>query len=81
MINLILILIIFVFILIKKSLTYENFENLKYDTKNLEKRYYNINIIKRDSNRDFNEDYTIYYNFPYKCVEYQDIINNNYLNY
>lgn len=78
MILLILLLLLTIVLII--NIRYEKFKNLIYNSTNLETRYHNIKISKRDSNRDFNEDYMIYYNYPYKCLEYQDIINNNYLN-
>ena len=78
MITLALLLILTIILII--NIKNESFKNIIYDSTNLDTRYHNIKISKRDSHRDFNEDYMIFYNYPYKCLEYQDIINNNYLN-
>ena len=50
-------------------------EPLKYDAMDLS-RYINVNIDEKISHRDFNTEKIEYYQYPYKCKEYIDIISN-----
>ena len=77
--ELIIILLTIVLLLILKKEEYFN-ENKKYDkiiynANNLE-RYRKDSLSKKMSMRDFNNEETSYYIYPYRCLDYKDIILN-----
>lgn len=68
------ILFLLILLLIKILFKIEKF--LEYNP-NKFTQYHKVKVNKKYSERDFNTDSISYYKYPYKCVNYADIIVNS----